>query len=727
MIINLITFAACFLMLVIFRRFDRANLRMAKLRRYSSRVFDDFKKMSEKESRKFQDSTIEIDILIKKSNALAKNMAESIVEIENRLKGLDVEKTNLKKVDEDIKIISGAAKDLNKQIQFIASAKENFTDIAKKVTYLSENVDNINSQMVLMTNAFEDRLRERSREISEEFYLNADNLKSDLERRENELISSSKDRMFQLSEEFTRTVNDMEKRVSDSGEVLHENFKLRISPLVKVVENAETLGSQIQNMRDTFSCMENSFFDEFKQKSKELKTDINDNIDKLNQKIKNVESNIDESKAKLIGTFENEVEKVRTELDNLSIHAVSKKDEIVQAARREAEGIRKKIEEFEDRFVELETRIVETAEGKLDSIDSEYQSIETRLNTLMGRIKDEEGSLSRRLTDIKDEIIKYEQNNDIFGRTDQLVKKVDTAVGQLNRTLEEAQKESRELQKFVEDVDQIKDLKKTADKEIRTYYAKKEKLSDIEGEVRNLMEVNDHVLEKTEKLLESITKVDVVNARIDSLSEAYSAVERRINELREYEDIISRNLDSVNKSDLIIQTIDSRIKAFEKVVERSDRRVEKIGQNLKKVEEETIILRTKESDIRDLRDRLAELDGLSDHMEERIKQIHAMFQKVETIRKEIDMTDSRLQDMFTRTDRKMKEFSDFIQAVDNNNPILKQVKADVRASIPGRNLNDNIINTVRELSGKGWEPEAISKKLMIDENSVRFIINTTLL
>ena len=166
MIINIITVAACFLMLLLFRRLDRANLRMAKLRRYSSKVFDDFKKMSEKESRKFQDATIEIDILIKKSGALAKNMSESIREIENRLKGLDVEKSNLKKVDEDIKVISGAAKDLNKQIQFIASAKENFTDIAKKVTYLSENVDNLTGQMTHITSTFEDKLRERSRDIS---------------------------------------------------------------------------------------------------------------------------------------------------------------------------------------------------------------------------------------------------------------------------------------------------------------------------------------------------------------------------------------------------------------------------------------------------------------------------------------------------------------------------------------------------------------------------------
>jgi len=715
MVLNVITFAACFLMLILFRRFDRANLKMAKLRRYSSKVFDEFKKMTEKESRKFQDATIEIDILIKKSGALAKNMSESIREIENRLQGLDLEKSNLKKVEDDIQIISAAAKDVNKQIQFIASAKENFTDIAKKVTFLSENVDNLNGQLTHISGNFEDKLRERSREITEEFYLQSDNLKSELE-----------------------------ARVSDTGDMLLENFRIKIAPLVRNVESADALHTQIAGMKDTFTSMENTFFDQFAQKSRDLKSEVNDNIDKLTQKIKNVEINIEESKSKLVSTFENEVDKVRTELDNLSIHAVSKKDEIVQAARREAEGIRKKIDDFEDRFIELENRIIDTAEEKINSIDSDYQSIELRLNTMLGRLKEEETQFGRRAADqntilqksfsdleerlgeIRSEIVRYEQNNDIFGKTDQLMKKVNEAVGQLNRVLDEAQKESKELEKFVADIDQIKELKKAADKEIRTYYAKKEKLADIESEVRNLMEVNDLVVNKSDKLLESVSRVDAVNSRIDALSDTYTAVEKRINELHQYEDIISRNLDSVNKSDIIIQTIDSRLQAFEKVVDRSDKRIEKIGSHLKRVEEETLILKTKENDIRDLRDRLNELDGLSDHMEERVKQIHAMFGKVETIRKEIDLTDNRLQEMFHQTDMKMREFSDFIQAVDNNNPILKQVKGDIKM-MPGKNLSDNIVKTVRELSNKGWDPEAISKKLMVDENSVRFIINTTLL
>ncbi len=722
MILNIATFAACFVMLLLFRRLDRTNAKMAKLRRYSSRIFDDFRKLTEKESRKFQDATIEIDILIKKASSLAKNMAESIGDIEGRIKGLDVEKASLKKVEDDLRIISEAARDVNKQIQFIASARENFGDMTKKLSFLSENMDNMNLQMSQMTTSFDEKLRERSREITNEFYIFSENMKSDLERRETELAQSSRERMMQLSDEFSKNMTEMENRFAESGELLHDNFRLKLNPLVRTVEKAENLNAQLEGLRDTFASMEVAFFDEFNRKTTDL-----------SQKLRTVETNMDESKTKLVSSFEYEVERVRTEIDNLSIHAVTKKDEVVQAARREAENIRKRIDEFEDRFSELETRIIDTAEGKLDNIDAEYQAIELRLNTMLGRIREEELQLGRktseqsellqknfidlenRLGETRNEIIRYEQQNDVFGRVDTMMK-----------TLEEAKKEARELEKFIADIDQIKEMKKNADREIRAYIAKKEKIADIESEIRGLVEMNDLVMNKTDKLLEGASRVEAVSSRIDGLSDTYNALERRINELHEYEDVITRNLDAVSKSDLIIQTIDSRIKSFEKVMERSDRRVEKLNSSLKRIEEETLILKTRESDIHELKDRLSELDGLSDHMEERVKQIHAMFQKIETVRKEIDSTDSRLQEMFHQTDRKMREFSDFIQAVDNNNPILKQVKGDLK-NIPGRNLSDNVVKTVRELSDKGWDPEAISKKLMVDENSVRFIINTTLL
>ena len=202
----------------------------------------------------------------------------------------------------------------------------------------------------------------------------------------------------------------------------------------------------------------------------------------------------------------------------------------------------------------------------------------------------------------------------------------------------------------------------------------------------------------------------------------YGTLESRIRELREYDDIISRNLESVSKTDILIQAIDGKLNSFQKTVERTDRRIDKINQHLREVEENTLILKTRENEIKEVRDKFNELDGLSAMMEARIKQIQAMFSKVEALREEINDTDNRLQDLFSQTDQKMRQFADFIQAVDAGVPIMKQVKGNATAV---KNINENLIRTVRELSGKGWTSEEISRKLLMDENAVRLIINTT--
>jgi prophage DNA circulation protein len=178
----------------------------------------------------------------------------------------------------------------------------------------------------------------------------------------------------------------------------------------------------------------------------------------------------------------------------------------------------------------------------------------------------------------------------------------------------------------------------------------------------------------------------------------------------------------VNRADILIQSIEAKIAAFQKVVDRSEKRVDKINHHLRAVEENTLILKTRENEIKEIKDQFNELEGLSEIMEVRVKQIQAMFSKTEALREEITSTDNRLQQLFTETDKKMRQFADFIQAVDNNNPILKQVKGQVVAQ---KGMNENVIRTVRELSDKGWSSDEISRKLMMDENAVRLIINTS--
>jgi hypothetical protein len=90
-----------------------------------------------------------------------------------------------------------------------------------------------------------------------------------------------------------------------------------------------------------------------------------------------------------------------------------------------------------------------------------------------------------------------------------------------------------------------------------------------------------------------------------------------------------------------------------------------------------------------------------------------MIRKIESVRSDIEDTDTRLQNMFMETDEKMRQFSDFLHSIEGASPITKQVR---EGSVPaaGKKVNDTLVKTVRELSQRGWSPDEISNKLMLE-------------
>ncbi len=710
MILNIITFASCILLLFLFRRIDKSNLRMNKLKRYSQKMFDDFKKLAESENRKFSDATIEMDVLLKRTSAVSASLTASLKDIESKFSMINQERNGLRKIEDDVKSIAIAGREANKQIEFIAAAKEDFKDLSKKINFLNDGLAGIKNESNELMQAFTEKLRERSREISED-----------------------------SSNNFSESLAVLEQKLGNTGDAIIEDLKKKVEGVAKTVEGAANLSYQINSMKTTMADLDNTVFSEINDHKKKMFDSVDFEINKIQGMLKNVEDNVEESKQKLVRSFELEAEKVRNEFDNLSIHAVSKKDEIVKAARKEAEDIRNIMDEFEEKYSKIETRLINTAEEKIEHLNEEFITIETRFGSLEDRlgtyeneltdaiagnlegVKKEFGSLEKRLGDIKSEIVKYEESNKIFARSDLMIQKVDESLSHFGRILADSKEEAKGLGKFLNDFDHIKDMKKIVEKEIRAYQAKKEKLDNVESEIKGLLELSDIIMEKSEAFNENIFKINQVNGRIDSLSESYRGLSQQIDELKEYEDLIAKNLESATKSEIIIKTVENKVSAFQKVIDKSDKRIDRMSEYLHKIEETTLILKSREREIQEVKDKFSEIDSISSHIEKRIEQINAMFNKVESLKDDLDNTDGRLQEMFHQTDKKIKQLADFIQSVDNAGPIAKQVKGDVQ--LP-KNINESVIKTVRELSKKGWPADEISRKLLIDENSIRFIINT---
>ncbi|MEJ5361198.1 MAG: hypothetical protein WHV26_03965 [Spirochaetota bacterium] len=804
MIWNIVTLVSCLFMILFFRRLDRSNLRITKVKRYTSKVLDDFKKLAQEEERKFNDSTIELDIMLKKAQALSNHLNGSIAEIEEKLKGLDIEKTNLKKVEEDLKVISNAARDVNQQIEYIAASRASFGDIAKKINYLTDNLSRLEKETSVVLQTFNDRVRERSRELSEEIAEQINKLRDSLTIKEERILMASQEKVDLLTRNFSESLSRMEQNITNTGDAILENIRLKIDTVTKSVDSIEQrvesaerrvftdlnqkiatlaksiedfeqdldqiritsttsmrkelaeVSDQILELKSSITEVENSIFTDLKEKANDVKVSIsssmkefkdmrealleqvNGDIEKVYDKLRLIEQNIDESKAQLIASFDEEVNKIRTAFDTLNLHAISKKDEIVKAARKEAEDIKNRIEEFGEKFIEMEHRLVDKSEEQLKTLVTEYQAIELRFQNLTERAnqierqvhqsieskiaeaRNEFDTMSQHIASMKEELLSLEENHKIFTRTDDMLKTVQGALTELNTILAQSREESKKLDEFLEKAESIKDIRRTVERELKVFESRKEKLATVESEIKALMELADMISIKADSLQDGMLKIDQFNARIDALAKVYNDLENRIHELQEYETTITKNLESVNKADLIMKSIETRIKTFQSTIEKSEKKIERLTGYLHSIEENTLILKTREQEIREVKEHFAELEGLTAHIEERIKQVNAMFQKLEDMRDEISQTDSRLQLMFTETDKRMKQFADFLKAIESNTVIGKEIKG-----IPNVNINERLIKTVRELSNKGWSSQEIANKLLIDENAVRLIINTS--
>jgi chromosome segregation ATPase len=787
MIWNIVTLSFCFLTILFFRRIDRANLRIMKLKRFTDKSFKDFKQLTKEENRKFNDATIEMDILLKKADSLSTKISSSIDDLGNKLKGLDLEKANLKKVDHDLQIVSNAAQEVNEQIKYIESAKSDFNEIVKKINTLSGALLKIEKENATIINSFNEKVRQRSRELSQEITIEINKLKDSIHGKEDSIVENTKEKVQQLTQNFTNSLSKMEQNITDIGDAILENIKLKTNNVAQTVTDLEaridasekkvfnelygkinhledvlesfeddlrgnknnilsetrtdieSLNNQILDLKNTFSDLENGVFSDIAKQTTALKKDMNssieeykkikhslltqaeDNIDRVYEKIKIIEDSVNESRTKLVSSFEEEVNKIRHSMDALSLHSISKKDEIVNAVRKEAEEVRGKIENFTEHYMQIEKDIEKKFDNLANQVTSVEQDVDIAIDKKLQKATLEFTNMEERLTHIKNEIISYEETHRVFARSDEMLKEVDRAIYYYTNIIEESKTESRELKSFMEEAEEFKEAKKMLEKELKIYSAKREKLENIETEIHTLLDLTNDVRQRAELLEENSTKIDEVNYRINTLTENYVALDHKIAELEDYEATISKNLNRINRIDDIMTAVESKVSSFQKVVERSDKKVEKLKEYLQHIEENTLILKAREQEIIDVRDKFSELDGLSAHLEKRVEQINAMLTKVEKIHSDIDKTDVRLQNMFDETDQKMRQFSDFIQSVGSPTSITKKIKNDLPLE---KNINENVIKTVRELSTRGWSSNEISEKLLLEENTVRFIINT---
>jgi len=128
------------------------------------------------------------------------------------------------------------------------------------------------------------------------------------------LVNSSRQKLADLTESFERALSDMDQRVTDTGEILLQNFKVKIDGVAKSVEGASNLQTQIEMLKINLADLEGKVFTEIKERSSGVESEIQQSIDVLYSKLKEFESEFDDTKGTLLDRFQNDLDKLVNKL-----------------------------------------------------------------------------------------------------------------------------------------------------------------------------------------------------------------------------------------------------------------------------------------------------------------------------------------------------------------------------------------------------------------------------
>ena len=633
--------------LIVFRKIDEVNIKRSNFSRYSDQALANFKQTVAAEQKKFQDATIEMDILIKKHDSLTTNISVAMNEIENRLNGLNAERDNLKRVEDNILFISSSAKDVKNQIEYIAESKKDFSNISEQVLDLQQQIADVRSESGSLIINFNNKIRERSKELSDDF--------SSAINRHTNVFAEQADQINELKVTLTNIEGTVFGDIKEKSDQLREDVSLSVAK---------------------FEARRNGIMDK-----------IDNDIEKIYDRLRKAESTVDTSTANLIETFRIEVSNAREEIDNIDLHALTKKDDLIRQIR------------------------------------NEYQTYSSQTESMVEKFRDEYTAAEQRLDKMKTEVIEYEEKNKIFERTDTMIETVDRSVNSLTDLLEQAKKEFADINKFIENTESLKDIRKSVDKEIYEYQSRKNKLKDVEDDIQKLMDRGDLAINLVDEMNAKIKHMDFINSRMNGLSQSYDDLDEKFRALREHETLINSSLDAVSRIEGLSNAVDTKITDFKNVVNLSEKRTERLDKKLQDVEKTALTIKSRINEIQELKNRLDDIDSTHEFLEEQSKQISTMYKKVEGLWQNINESETRLQNMSFQTDEKIKELATFIKSAGFDSIITKQINPNAS---PGKNINERLVKTVRELHERGWSAENISKKMAndIDESTVRLIINS---
>ncbi|MFN3603635.1 MAG: hypothetical protein ACK4UJ_02865 [Leptonema sp. (in: bacteria)] len=641
-----------------------------------------------------KDAIIDFDLRLRQAKNSTETLQDLIQSNQQYIKKLEEQSELSKQISNKIYEISQQAESLNKEVQILDKGFDKIQSIHDLLKKLESKTLQIEENLIIKENEINKKLEEALSHIIEEARIK--------------------------TREYAEKENLALKELYHKSEDLSKSYE-------EQKYNIELLYERIQSLNQMLD-------DKFSLESAKIQEKFNENSRIFQERIKNLESGMQQIKETAVQSLKDEISRIRSEIDNFNLITLSKRDEILNETRKMANGIIEQIQIFQEKYLSAEAKLQDTIQKGKQEIQSKKEELVQNWESIAKANLEE---LQIHLNSIREEIEnlrleKIENLDNLFKKAyDKYAEKFQLFVTDEEKKISSLKKEyDLIVNKFIDLGEQLKinllhslenakaELADFSSSEKEELLKLRESFYKIREEIENKVEMIEDQMRETSKFKQKIEDISEKvskeikakeNELIESLEKkAYKFMEEQDEKLgklnQTIDEKISRQLTLlIDKGQLQIEELEKRTAStIRKSMENMQKDLVQIRNEISNHRAE--ILNEVEK-IRFLKDEIYREIQEDSHRIRRFEEKLALVDSAEEFILKFDQGIEILTKKLKEIQQNRKELDDFLQKLSSVNSIREKIEQEVKLLNERKALLDSVENRFASLSDKIQEVE----------------------
>lgn len=325
---------------LLLRRMERPAARETQLKRLAELQENRLENLAGRHIQSIQDAILDYDMLLRQSHSVREELGQGLEEYRASMAEVRKERELIDDISNELAEIAGSARSVGDQVERLDRGLERLSLAENEMSEIHERL--------------------------EDLALTVDKRGQESEATLADVIS----RLIRETEERTRSLTE---NARSSFQILQDEYKELETRLDDQSRDSEILGERVGSIA-------NRFEEKWLSETNRIEERLGAAERKFTDRLSTMEDGLAGLRNNAVESLQGEIKRMRDDLEDFNLEAVSRRDEILNETRRMAEGMQDQVKAFQESYLSAENRLIKDAEHYNRQLLQKHEAFENQWN-----------------------------------------------------------------------------------------------------------------------------------------------------------------------------------------------------------------------------------------------------------------------------------------------------------------------------------------------------------